>query len=89
MPDCAEHSMALSLGETWLGPLGVLEWWVGLATVKKHTGREGVFCCEFHRKAQHEKYLRVLIWCCLRRWLGLGLGVVGRHHIRAWCRLRA
>lgn len=48
----------------------------GLATVKKHTGREGVFCCEFHGKAQHEKYLGVLIWCCLRRWLGSGLGVV-------------
>lgn len=45
----------LFLGETWLGHLGVLEWWVGLATVNKHTGREGVFCCEFRRKAQHEK----------------------------------
>ena len=51
----------LFLGETWLGHLRVLEWWVGLATVNKHTGREGVFCCEFRRKVQHEKYLGVLL----------------------------
>lgn len=39
---------------------------LGLATVNKHTGREGLFCCKFQRKAQYEKYLGVLIWCCFR-----------------------
>lgn len=48
-PVLSSHFFTVLPGDRSPGGVGI---WgaVGLATVNKHTGREGLFCWEFHRK---------------------------------------